>query len=148
MKRFAHLLATCFYVGYFPKSPGTVASALTALVLFFIPYHSVVFDIGAIALLLPVGIAVSQVTENVLQTKDPSIIVIDELLGMYVSVLFVPKTWWLYMLAFGLFRLLDIAKPFPVNKMGKIPGGFGVVLDDVIAGGITGLVVYLIMLLS
>ena len=75
--------------------------------------------------------------------KDASQIVADEVAGMWLALLFLPAVWWLVLLAFGLFRLLDIAKPGPIGWMDRqLPGGLGVMADDLLAGVFTGGVLY------
>jgi len=65
---------------------------------------------------------------------DPSIVVIDEVLGMGISLLFLPRNFWLFFIAFLLFRVFDILKPPPINLSQKLPAGWGIMIDDVIAG--------------
>ncbi len=66
--------------------------------------------------------------------KDPSIVVIDEIVGMGISVLFLPRNWVLFLIAFFLFRIFDIVKPPPIMRSQKMPGALGIMIDDVIAG--------------
>lgn len=81
-----------------------------------------------------VGIWAAHRAEHVLGGKDPGAIVIDEVAGMTLSVLAVPLTFWTLAVAFLLFRVFDIVKPFPAGASQRLPGGFGVVVDDLIAG--------------
>jgi phosphatidylglycerophosphatase A len=81
-----------------------------------------------------VGIWAAHRAERVLDAKDPGAIVIDEVAGMTLSVLAVPLTLPVLVVAFLLFRLFDIVKPFPAGVSQRAPGGFGVVVDDLIAG--------------
>lgn len=79
-----------------------------------------------------IGVWASQQAENV-WGHDAGRINWDEVIGMLVSIIALPKTWIVYLAAFMLFRLLDIVKPFPANASQKLPGGWGVMTDDVIA---------------
>ena len=93
---------------------------------------------GRIAFLLVVtvaGIAASGRVERMVGRKDPGIIVVDEVAGMTLSVLVLPLTPGVLIGSFFLFRLFDIVKPFPANRSQALPGGFGVMVDDLIAGG-------------
>ena len=93
---------------------------------------------GRIVFLLVVtvaGIAASGRVERMVGRKDPGIIVVDEVAGMTLSVLVLPLTPGVLISSFFLFRLLDVVKPFPANRSQALPGGFGVMVDDLIAGG-------------
>jgi phosphatidylglycerophosphatase A len=87
------------------------------------------------------GIYTATITEKEMKKKlgsdkgnDPGIIVIDEIIGMLIALLFIPKTTFFLITAFILFRIFDIAKPYPARTMEKLHGGWGIVLDDVVAG--------------
>ncbi len=121
-------------------APGTVGSALALLVLWLLPSTTtarVVFLVVATV----GGIAAAARVERMSGTKDPSIIVIDEVAGMTLSVLVLPLTPGVALVAFLLFRLFDVVKPFPANVSEALPGGFGVMVDDLIAGAYALLVV-------
>jgi len=140
ISKIAHILATFFYVGYTPKMPGTVASLITMIMVYFLPIVSVMYSVILVGILLVGGVIVSGIFEKELGVKDPSVIVIDEVAGMLLALLCTPKTIVCYLLAFGLFRFLDIYKPFPINIPDKhMTGGWGIMLDDILAGFITGL---------
>lgn len=131
--RVALLVATVGGAGYAPIAPGTVASALTALVLWLIPFS----PLGLLALLLAVtvgGTWAAHRAERMLGVTDPGVIVIDEVAGMALSVLLVPLTLPVLGVGLLLFRLFDIVKPFPARASERLPGGVGVMADDVIAG--------------
>ena len=81
-------------------------------------------------------------TEN----PDPHIVVIDEIVGMWIAVLMLPKTTWVIVAAFLLFRLFDIVKPFPARQSEKLPGGWGIMVDDVVAGIYANIVVQGVLL--
>ena len=127
------LVATVAGAGYAPVAPGTVASALTVLVLWLVPFTRaglVVF----LAIVVVVGTWAAHHAEAVIGGKDPGAIVIDEVAGMALSVLVFPLTVPVLVTGFLLFRLFDIAKPFPARGSQRIGGGVGVMIDDLIAG--------------
>lgn len=106
---------------------------MAALGLWVIPFTGVGFWI-TLAAVVVAGIWASHRVEVTLQRKDPGVIVIDEVAGMMVSVALLPRTPGVLLSAFFLFRLFDIWKPFPARESQGLRGGFGVVVDDLIAG--------------
>src|SRR5438876_1188921 len=129
----AKLVATCFFIGYSPCCPGTIASALTALGFFFMPEYTLLSMTLFLALFIPFFIWSAGRVEKLQAIKDPSCIVIDEFVGMLIALIALPKVWWMYLLVFILFRIFDITKPFPVRQAEKyLPGGIGIVMDDVL----------------
>jgi len=128
-------LATGCKSGYSPIIPGT-AGSLAALIpcwllsLLPLPVSSM-FLIAFIVL----SIWVSELAENIVGRKDPGCIVIDEFAGMMITLLGIHFTWQSALAGFFIFRVLDILKPFPIRYLERtIPGGAGIVLDDVAAG--------------
>lgn len=128
-----HVIATLGFIGYLPYAPGTFGTAAGFICALLIRPE----DVTLLLILLPlfvVGTIASANTEKFLG-KDSGHIVIDELCGYAVSILFVPKTMGYFLAAFILFRLFDIVKPPPIKKMEKVmPGGIGIMMDDVLAG--------------
>lgn len=120
-------------------APGTVGSAVTLLALWLIPF-SPTARVVFFAVVTVAGIAAAGRVERIAGAKDPGIIVIDEVAGMTLSVLVLPLTPGVLIASFLLFRLFDIVKPFPANVSQSLPGGFGVMADDLIAGLYTLLV--------
>ena len=112
---------------------GTVGSFVTLIALWLIPFTTLAL-IVTLAVVTLVGIWAGSRVERAIDAKDPGIIVIDEVAGMLVSVLFVPRTMPVLVTAFLLFRLFDIWKPFPARQLQELHGGLGVMLDDLIAG--------------
>jgi phosphatidylglycerophosphatase A len=106
---------------------------VAAVGLWLIPFSRVGL-LAALAAVVVVGIWASQRVEAVLGRKDPGVIVIDEVAGMMVAVLLLPRTPGVLLCAFLLFRLFDIWKPFPADEAQALRGGFGVMVDDLIAG--------------
>ena len=130
---FVRQLATLGPVGFAPIAPATAASAVVTVIAWFLP----VLPLPTVLLLLAVftGFAVwaSGVAEQTLG-HDAGPIVIDEAVGQWVALLFVPKNVIAYIGAFLLFRLFDIWKPLGAREAQRLPGGWGVVADDVVAG--------------
>ena len=138
------LIVTVFGLGYLPVAPGTWASLAAALVAWGI--IDIISESGLIlvtALCLALGIWAPQKYIERTGSKDPSEIVIDEIGGMWLSLLLVPKIWWAYGLAFVAFRLFDIVKPWPASFFDqKVEGGLGIMGDDVVAALYTLIVVH------
>ncbi|HAM55604.1 MAG TPA: phosphatidylglycerophosphatase A [Candidatus Rokubacteria bacterium] len=132
--RSAFLIATVAGAGYAPVASGTVGSAVTLVALWLIPFTSrgLLFTL---VIVIAVGIWAGGRVERILGRKDPGVIVIDEVAGMMLSVLFLPRTLPVLITAFLLFRLFDIWKPFPARESQDLSGGLGVMVDDLIAGG-------------
>ena len=146
LDRAALTIATLGPVGRLPVAPGTWGSA-AALVLapwIFLPLP-LYWRLGALALILLAGAWAANRAEALLDEKDPGCVVVDELLGQWTA--FAPfhlfaglsgwtaTTPWELLILFGLFRLFDIVKPWPIRAVERgVPGGFGVMLDDLLAG--------------
>ncbi len=151
MKQIAFLLSTLFYVGYFPKIPGTIGSLVSLPIIFYICYK-----FGFIGLLATIIIsfivAMVSVKEVLKYTKhDPSFVVIDEFIGQAVTFLLISDTLVSntnivpYIIGFILFRIFDVTKPYPVSYADKkIQNAFGVILDDVFAGIYATIIIYII----
>jgi phosphatidylglycerophosphatase A len=133
LQRLALLIATVGGVGHAPFAPGTVASAVTALTLGLLPPSRPAIAVLLVAVIV-VGTWAAQDAERSLGGKDPGAIVIDEVAGMTVAVVALPLTPAVLILAFILFRVFDVLKPYPANALQRLPGGAGVMLDDLVAG--------------
>jgi phosphatidylglycerophosphatase A len=135
MKRLALLLSTFGYVGYFPIAPGTAGSA-AALPLFLVlrwagqPW----LEVAVIAALTAVGCWAGTVAARHYGREDPGYVVLDEVVGMLLTLLFVPVSWTGILAGFLLFRLFDIVKPPPARQLERLHGGVGIMMDDVAAG--------------
>jgi phosphatidylglycerophosphatase A len=141
----ARLIATWFFLGY-SKGPGT-AGALGALAIAW-PLHeyaafgALQFGILGFVSIFP-AVWASNVTARVTNLKDPQIVVVDEAVGMWVTLAGSLRwNWKSWLGAFVLFRLFDVFKPPPVRQFEKLPGGVGIVADDVAAGVCAALVLY------
>jgi phosphatidylglycerophosphatase A len=131
--RLAFALASAGGAGCSPVAPGTVGSFVTLVALWLIPFSQPALLATLIAVTL-LGIWSGGRVERALGTKDPGVIVIDEVAGMMLSVLILPRTVAVLFVAFVLFRIFDIWKPFPARESQSLSGGLGVMLDDLIAG--------------
>jgi phosphatidylglycerophosphatase A len=134
--------ASGLFSGFSPVASGTVGSAV-GLAFYYIPgFEHWYFLLPASLIVLALGIKASDAMEKV-YGQDPSEVTIDEVLGMWVSLLFLPKAWPVAMLAFFVFRILDIVKPFPARRFDNLHGGAGVMLDDVVSAIYTNLLLQL-----
>ena len=147
MNRVAVALATWFGCGYFPVAPGTVGS-LAAIIIAAVLH--IYFGAGRLTLLiltlllLAPAIWAATRTARLLDKKDPSQVVVDEVLGQWVTLLGATALRWKsFCAAFLLFRLLDIWKPWPVRNFEKLPEGTGIVADDLAAGMYGALILYI-----
>ncbi len=140
-------IATGFFSGYLPKAPGTWGSIFAILIFFltarmiphegffmvgFLPVSWFAIVLGIITTVL--GIYTSQRLADEWREKDPGEIVIDEFAGIFFACALVTPTLFSLAAAFLLFRFFDIVKPGPITKLQNLPGGQGIVLDDVLAG--------------
>ncbi len=133
--KLANWLSTVFKIGYLPIAPGTWGSfAALATWYLIVGLTSTFTFIVLIVIIFALGVYISSITESYLSTKDPSIIVIDEWVGQWIALLFLPKTVLWGLVAFLLFRVFDIWKPYPISALDRIKGGFGIMADDVLAG--------------
>lgn len=135
MNQLALIFATFGYVGFFPIAPGT-AGSLAALALFALVRWIGMpgFELGTIVVVLFGGMWAAHATEHVLGQKDPGAIVIDEVLGMLMTLAFLPVSNFGVFVGFVLFRIYDVIKPFPAARLEHLQGGPGVMLDDAVAG--------------
>lgn len=127
------ILGSGFFSGYSPIASGTVGS-LFALFIYFIPgFENPTILLFMISLFTVIGINIGNKFEKFYGKKDPSECTIDEFVGTWISLLFVPKTIIYVVSAFILWRILDIIKPFPARLIEKLKGGWGIMFDDVMS---------------
>lgn len=142
------VLATLFGVGRFPHAPGTLASAIAIPLAWLLAGFAGQFVlIIAAVLCIVVGVAASDRYVRATGVKDPSGCVIDELAGQWVACCFAPHMASAYALGFLLFRAFDILKPWPISALESLPGGYGVMADDLLAGVFAGILVALLAFL-
>lgn len=142
---FYKIIATVFFIGYSPLAPGTVATVFGLLFLWLLkPSYSTLLAIFSLSLIL--GVFASEKIERKQGEKDPSCIVIDEFAGYMAAMLFIPINLKSLLLAFIVFRILDIFKPSPIRQIErKLRGGLSVMMDDVVAGLITNLLIRILL---
>jgi phosphatidylglycerophosphatase A len=126
-------LATAFGAGYAPVAPGTWGSAVGLLLWFLLPPSPLAQAI-AIVLVAFAGIWSGSIAERHFGRSDPGQVVIDEVAGMLVTLFFNPVGWRGAAGGFLLFRAADILKPFPARRLERLPGGLGIMADDLMAG--------------
>jgi phosphatidylglycerophosphatase A len=144
--RFAVFLATVAYCGYFPIAPGTVGSAAGLVVYLLVWWtRSPVVEVGLIVGTFVVGTWAATHAERFFGGIDPGPVVIDEVLGMLITLAFIPAGWQAALAGFVLFRIFDVIKPFPANRLEKLHGGFGIMADDAMAGVYANLVLRLLI---
>ena len=135
MTRLAVFLATVAYCGYFPIAPGTVGSAAGLVVYGLLRWtHAPLAEPFAIALTFVVGSWAATHAERFFGGIDPGPVVIDEVLGMLITLAFNPVGWSGALAGFVLFRIFDVIKPYPANRLERLHGGFGIMADDAMAG--------------
>jgi len=144
--QWALILATGFGVGFIPFAPGTWGSLLSVflyLMLLPIPFYIFILSILILSLL---GIWCSDISAFILADKDPSQVVIDEIAGMGICLFLVqPMKILGIIFCFLAFRTFDILKPFPIGYLEKkFKGGFGIMIDDLVAGIIAGIIVLIV----
>ncbi len=141
-------IATLGPIGYAPIAPGTFGSLFAALFYYFLK-PSITVQILLIIIVSAVGTIAAQHTERLLNDKDSKHIVIDEFAGYAVSVFMLPGALSFSLAAFLLFRFFDILKPPPIGWMERaIPGGAGIVTDDLMAGVYTNLILQIWLMLT
>jgi phosphatidylglycerophosphatase A len=128
-----HLTATVFFAGYSVFAPGTVGSAVALVIYCLLPPLGVAAWVAGIAVLFFVGVYTASAGEAV-WGKDPAYVVIDEFFGFFVTLCLLPQSVGLGIAGFFLFRFLDIVKPFPARRSENLPGGWGVMMDDLVVG--------------
>ena len=133
MKSLNQLIATFFGIGKIPGAPGTWAS-LVAAPCFYPLVEKPLVLIGFLIVIYFLGVYTSGQMEKELGETDPSSAVIDEVLGMGVAMVAIPHQWPFAVMALILFRLFDIWKPYPIHHLEKLPGGWGIMTEDLLAG--------------
>lgn len=147
---FSVLISSLFRLGYFPKAPGTAGTIVAACIYWLLPNSwmekfpaNLIFLICVLLLSLISVYFISKAEEKL--GHDSGKIVIDEFWGYMIAVAFLPKTFIVLILSFILFRVFDIFKPEPVNMLQKLPRGWGVLADDLMAGIYTNLAIRIIL---
>lgn len=145
------LLFTALYTGYFPVASGT-AGTLLSMGLYVAEYIifgelSWMVNIAIVCAMIYPSIKLGDAGEKFFGKKDPPEIVLDEVMGYRIAVLFYPFNWTIALAAFLIFRILDIVKPYPARSAQNLKGGLGVMLDDYIVGAYTNVLMLVILLM-
>jgi phosphatidylglycerophosphatase A len=150
MEKVHRLISTCLGIGYTPKGGGTVAAAVCCIAWYLAGAggnESFFIEVVVTAVILVLGIWSAEKVESQ-WGKDSSKVVIDEVAGMCLTLLFIPVRWQYMLIGLVLFRFFDIAKPLYIRRMEKLNGGWGVMLDDVLAGIYSNIILQLIVLIG
>jgi len=144
MKLIIRLFCTLFGVGYAPVMPGTLAS-LATLAAFRLLLHGLAWPWYLVLLLglFFLGVQASSSYAASVHQSDPRAVVIDEVCGQLAALFVIPMRPWPLILAFVFFRFFDIIKPYPIRKLERIPGGWGIMADDLAAGVVSGILVHI-----
>jgi len=147
--KIALMIASFFYVGFAPIVPGTFGSLATFVIYFALfPLHSWQAYLATIILVIALGVWAASRVELDSKIVDPSFVVIDEVAGQLITLFLIPFTWYYAFGGFVLFRALDIIKPSPARQAERLPGGWGIMMDDVLAGIYGNILLHGVVLLS
>lgn len=135
---------TFLYVGYLPFIPGTFAS-IVGIILFYFVKDNIFLYILLTLILIALGFLFTGRAEKIFNKKDARCIVIDEISGMLLSLIFIPYDIKLVIIAFILFRILDALKPFPSNRLQNLTGSISIMSDDIVAGLYTNLILQVVL---
>ena len=130
----ALVLSTWFGTGLFPVVPGTFGSLVAVPLILVSQNLGVWYSAPILVILVGAGIWASGRSQDLLGRDDPKEVVIDEVAGFFLTMLFLPSSWLALGLGFFLFRFFDILKPFPVRQAERLKGGSGIIMDDLLAG--------------
>lgn len=146
MTRLAVFIATVGYSGYFPVAPGTVGSFAGLLVYLLVWWsRSVVVEVALVVLLFGAGVWAGTTAERYFGGIDPGPIVIDEVVGMLITLAFIPVGLSGAIAGFVLFRVFDVIKPYPAGRLERLHGGLGVMADDAMAAVYANLTLRLVL---
>jgi phosphatidylglycerophosphatase A len=138
------ILSTFFYLGYLPFVPGTFGSIAGVFIFLLISGNTPLYIILTLFLTI-LGFTVSSKAEGIFNKKDAKYIVIDEVSGMLLALLFIPLDLKLVIIGFFLFRILDTFKPYPADRIQEFKGGLGVMGDDIVAGLYTNIILQVVV---
>jgi phosphatidylglycerophosphatase A len=134
-------------IGFLPPCPGTFGSLEGLIIFWFLKNLSLIYQLFLILGIIIIGILSSDRVSKFLKVKDPDFVVIDEIAGMWIGVLG-KNTLIEFILAFIIFRIVDIKKPYPLKKSENLPYGWGIMSDDIIAGFLTNFFVTLLIYIA
>lgn len=141
------VLSTWFGTGLLPIAPGTFGTLATVPLILVLDNLGTIYKVLSLMIAIVVAIWASGRHQELLRQSDPREIVIDEVAGFLLTMLFLPRSWLAIGLGFIFFRLFDILKPYPIRQTERIKGGLGVVIDDLVAGLYAYAVVRIILLI-
>ncbi len=130
----ARVVATAFGSGYAPFAPGTAGSAVGLLLFWPMARLAWPWQLGASVVIFFIGVAAGGRVARSLGVEDPGLVVVDEVLGQWVTLTALPFTPAVALAGFVLFRLMDVVKPWPARDLERLPGGWGIMADDAMAG--------------
>lgn len=136
------MLSTWFYIGYFPFAPGSMASVAGVLIYLVLGQYVLAYILLFVVVTV-LGFMVSGPMEKLIDSTDPSCVVIDEISGIMLAFFLLPAKWPIIVTAFFLFRAFDMFKIYPGNKFEELHGGVGIMMDDVMAGVYTNIVMHI-----
>jgi len=140
--------SSVLFIGYLPLAPGTFGSIAGIGIFYLLKDTTFLAYCAFLLAIIVLGLASSGRTERLLNKKDPGCIVIDEVAGMLIALSFMPFDFKIIFLGFIIFRILDTLKPFPAARFEHLPGAWGIMTDDLIAGIYTNIVLLLILKLK
>lgn len=138
------LLGSGFYTGYVPIASGTFGTLAALLIYLITGFENPYVIVPAIIVFFIYGVYVGNKFE-IVYGKDPSECTIDEVVGTWISYLLLPKTVGIIIITFFLWRALDIFKPYPARKLENLSGGIGIMIDDVVSGFYTLIIMHLVV---
>ncbi|MDP3731917.1 MAG: phosphatidylglycerophosphatase A [Candidatus Omnitrophota bacterium] len=137
-------LSTFFYVGYLPLIPGTFGSIAGIFLFYLVKDNNFIYIFLTLTLII-LGFLLTGKAEKIFNKKDAGCIVIDEVSGMLLSLIFIPYDIKLVIIAFILFRILDTLKAFPSGRLQNLTGSIGIMSDDIVAGLYTNIILQIVL---
>jgi phosphatidylglycerophosphatase A len=134
MNKIIIFLSSVGYLGYIKHAPGTFGSLAGLLLWIFFMPDKMAVQFFSLIVIFAISIILSSLAENIYKIKDDQRIIVDEVAGMWFSLALLPKSFLFYVLGFLLFRLFDVKKPWIIKSSQELKNGFGVTIDDVLAG--------------
>ena len=144
-KRWVKILSSFFYIGYAPWMPGTLGSLAGLFIFWLCPFKS---QVPVLLIFSGIGFYLCRPAVEAFASKDPKAFVTDEVCGMMLGVLWLPKSFFLFLAAFILFRLFDALKPWPISKIDEGEHPSLILWDDLAAGAFTNIVLRIFVKLS
>ena len=138
------IISTFFYCGYLPFIPGTFASMVGIFLYYLIKDSIFIYTLFTLIFII-LGFLITGKAEKIFNKKDARCIVIDEIAGMLVALMFIPYSLKLVIMGFVLFRILDALKPYPAGRLQELKGSIGIIADDILAGLYTNIILQLVL---